>query len=125
MKCKIYVGRARTCLYLVERQQVKEHCRGEEEEKGCTAVAAAVRGDVKPRSDIRPCARQASIASRQATAASRAADLLPTIRELQAQGITSLAGLAKALTNMGITTARGGSTWTPIGVSRVLAKAQG
>ena len=66
-------------------------------------------------------ARQASIASRKATAASRAYDLLPTIRDFQAQGITSLPKLAKALTEAGITTARGGSTWTPTGVARLLA----
>lgn len=52
----------------------------------------------------------------------RAADLAPTIAGLHASGVTSLAGLAKALTERGIPTARGGSSWSPVQVSRVLAR---
>jgi hypothetical protein len=53
-------------------------------------------------------------------AKARAADLAPIITELQAQGVTSLNGLAKALTEQQIPTARGASTWTAAGVARVL-----
>jgi DNA invertase Pin-like site-specific DNA recombinase len=51
----------------------------------------------------------------------RAADLEPIVRELQASGITSLSGLAKALNDKGIPTARGGS-WQAVQVQRVLAR---
>jgi DNA invertase Pin-like site-specific DNA recombinase len=52
----------------------------------------------------------------------RAADLAPTLSALKAEGVTSLGALAKALTERGIPTARGGSVWTPMQVSRVLAR---
>ena len=52
----------------------------------------------------------------------RATDLGPTIAALQAEGVTTLAGLAAALTERGIPTARGSSTWSPMQVSRVLAR---
>ena len=64
--------------------------------------------------------RVAGIATRQAKATSRAADLLPIIDDLRASGMTTLAALATALTERGIPTARGASTWTPMQVSRVL-----
>ena len=66
--------------------------------------------------------RLAGITTRRAKASSRAADLLPIITSLQAQGVTTLAGLASALTQRGIPTARGASTWSPMQVSRVLAR---
>ena len=52
----------------------------------------------------------------------RATDLGPTIAALQAEGVTTLTGLASALTERGIPTARGSSTWSPMQVSRVLAR---
>ncbi len=54
-------------------------------------------------------------------AAARGADLTATVREMQANGATSLGGLARALTEAGIPTARGASTWSPMQVSRLLA----
>ena len=68
--------------------------------------------------------RQASLAVRQAKAKARATDLAPVIAELKAEGVTSLNGLAKALTARGIPTARGGGRWTPTGVARVLEAEQ-
>lgn len=53
--------------------------------------------------------------------ASRAADLAPTIRELQAAGNTTLRALAARLNALGITTARGGS-WDQTQVRRLLAR---
>lgn len=52
----------------------------------------------------------------------RTSDLAPVIAELQAEGLTSLGGLARALTERGIPTSRGLRTWTPVQVSRVLAR---
>lgn len=64
--------------------------------------------------------RKASLDVRQARAAARGADLTATVREMQANGTTSLGGLAKALTEAGIPTARGASVWSPMQVSRLL-----
>ena len=66
--------------------------------------------------------RLAGIMTRRSRASRRAADLLPIITSLQAQGVTTLASLAAALTDRGIPTARGASTWSPMQVSRVLAR---
>ncbi len=54
----------------------------------------------------------------------RAKDLKPTIEELRRGGVTSLSGIAEALTasRKRIPTARGGSTWSAVQVSRVLAR---
>jgi len=49
----------------------------------------------------------------------RAADLSPTVRQIQATGINSLQGIARALNGMGITTARGGQ-WDATQVKRLL-----
>ena len=67
--------------------------------------------------------RVAGIATRRAKAASRATDLLPIMDDLRASGVTTLAGLAHALTERGIPTARGAATWTPMQISRVLKAA--
>ena len=63
------------------------------------------------------------LATRQAKAARRNADVLPIITGLRASGVTTLAALAAALTERGIPTARGAATWTPMQVSRVLKMA--
>ena len=52
----------------------------------------------------------------------RAADLAPIISELRTSGVTSLSGIASALTERGIPTARDGSSWTAVQVGRVLAR---
>jgi DNA invertase Pin-like site-specific DNA recombinase len=66
-------------------------------------------------------ARLAGAQAIQARVASRAADLAPTIRELQAGGHTSLRAIAAALNVQGITTSQGGE-WSAIQVSRLLAR---
>lgn len=66
-------------------------------------------------------ARQASRAAAQAKAKARAADLLPVIDEIRECGVTSLQGIAGALTAKGIPTARGRSEWSAVQVQRVLA----
>ena len=71
---------------------------------------------------VRDAGRAAGIAVRQAKASRRAADLLPIIADLRASGVTTLGGLAHALTERGIPTARGAAVWSPMQVSRVLKK---
>jgi hypothetical protein len=52
----------------------------------------------------------------------RAADVLPTIKTLQAAGAASLRAIAVGLNARGIPTARGKSKWQPIQVARVIAR---
>jgi DNA invertase Pin-like site-specific DNA recombinase len=64
--------------------------------------------------------RRGSIANReQATA--RAADIMPVIATIQAEGTTSLSGIARALNARSIPTARG-AVWSAVQVQRVLAR---
>jgi DNA invertase Pin-like site-specific DNA recombinase len=65
---------------------------------------------------------QASATVRSATARERAADILPVIQEVQADGVTTLAGIAGTLNERGIPAPRGGN-WSAVQVSRVLALA--
>ncbi|RYC34059.1 recombinase family protein [Lichenibacterium minor] len=57
---------------------------------------------------------------RQSKAKARAGDLAPILSSLQADGVTTLRGLAEALNAREIPTARGG-TWSAVQVQRVLA----
>lgn len=68
-------------------------------------------------------ARERGYEAIRSRADGRAAELAPTLSELRATGVTSLGGLAKALTAQGIPTARGGTTWTAMQVKRVLERA--
>lgn len=72
---------------------------------------------------IDDAARQASAATRAARAKDRSSQLLPIIEDLKANGITSLNAIANELTARRIPTARGGMSWTAMGVSRVLKQA--
>jgi DNA invertase Pin-like site-specific DNA recombinase len=65
---------------------------------------------------------QASATARSAAARTRAADILPVVHSVQADGVTTLAGIAETLNGRGIPAPRGGS-WSPVQVSRVLALA--
>ena len=67
-------------------------------------------------------ARALGTEARQRKAVERAADLAPIISELRTSGVTSLSGIAAVLTERGIPTARGGSSWTAVQVRRVLAQ---
>jgi DNA invertase Pin-like site-specific DNA recombinase len=90
------------------------------------ALAAAKRRGVKLGGNrgVTPSAKmqRASRAALHARSASRAADIAPTIAELQAAGITSLRGIAAALNEKGIPTARGNGSWSAAQVMRVLAR---
>jgi len=65
--------------------------------------------------------RKAGRAAQSSRAKARADDLAPLIAELEAQGITSLGAIAKALTERGVPTAKG-KTWSAVQVSRVRSK---
>jgi DNA invertase Pin-like site-specific DNA recombinase len=65
-------------------------------------------------------ARKAGPAARKAIAKARATDLEPIIAAMKAEGIASLNAMAHALTEKGVPTARGGSSWTPMQVKRVI-----
>ena len=65
--------------------------------------------------------RKRSAVVRQQRATERAADIKPTIEELQASGAVSLRAIAAGLNERGIPTAHGAGTWTAVQVSRVLA----
>jgi len=72
---------------------------------------------------ISKTALQASRAARGRMAAQRANDLMPTLRGLQREGVTSHEGLARALTDRRIPTSRGHTEWTGVQVARVLRRA--
>jgi hypothetical protein len=72
-----------------------------------------------------PAARRASLQARRARANKRATDLAPIIAELRAAGITSLTGIAEALEERGIPTARGTGRWYHAQVRRLLARLTG
>jgi DNA invertase Pin-like site-specific DNA recombinase len=67
-------------------------------------------------------ARAAVNAARQEAADAFAANVRPIIKEIQASGVTSLRGVAKALSARGIKTARGGE-WTAVQVADILQRA--
>lgn len=52
----------------------------------------------------------------------RAADLAHIIRDLQSSGITSLSGIAKALTERRVPTPRGSTEWAAVQVARTMAR---
>lgn len=64
--------------------------------------------------------RVLSLEVRRAKASRRSNDLAGIIGDIRRTGVTSLGGIARALTDRGVPTARGGSTWTPTQVARVL-----
>jgi hypothetical protein len=55
------------------------------------------------------------------TGARIAANVRPIIREIQKSGVSSLRGVAKALSARGVKTARGGE-WTAVQVSDILER---
>jgi DNA invertase Pin-like site-specific DNA recombinase len=66
---------------------------------------------------------KASVATRQAQAAQRAADVMPIVKDLQAGGATSLRAIAAGLEERGIPAARGGK-WSAVQVARLLDAGQ-
>jgi DNA invertase Pin-like site-specific DNA recombinase len=66
-------------------------------------------------------ARKRAVQGNKSSAARYAANVLPVIREIQASGVKSLRGVARALAARGIATARGGA-WTPVQVADILRR---
>lgn len=66
-------------------------------------------------------ARPLAVAANKAAAESYAANVVPIIRQIQASGVSSLRGVARALTARGVKSARGGA-WTARQVINVLER---
>lgn len=90
------------------------------------ALAAAKKRGVKLGGDrgarLTRAAQKAGRDSQVTSARDRASDLSPIIGELQKSGITSLSAIAKAFTERGVPTTRGGFTWTATQVARVISR---
>jgi DNA invertase Pin-like site-specific DNA recombinase len=86
------------------------------------ALAAAKARGVKLGNPRLAEARAGVIAARIAAADAFAANVLPIIRQIQKSGISSLRGVAKALSARGVKTARGGK-WSAVQVSDILQRA--
>jgi DNA invertase Pin-like site-specific DNA recombinase len=99
-----------------ERRRISERTKA--------ALAAAKRRGVKLGGDrgarLTIKARKAGNAAMQAKAQSRATDLAPVVKELQAAGCESLRAIAAGLEERGIPAARGGK-WSAVQVMRLLA----
>ncbi len=81
-------------------------------------------GGVRPGVEMTAETRAMGTAAKVEQARARASDFAPIIADLRASGITTLAALAGALTERGIPTSRGATTWSPMQVSRVLKAAE-
>jgi DNA invertase Pin-like site-specific DNA recombinase len=105
---------------------VAEHEAKAISERTKAALAAAKRRGVKlggyRGTTMTKAMRRAATAAIVKRADDRAADLAPTIAELQANGATSLRAIAAGLNERGIPTARGGQ-WSAVQVARVLDRA--
>jgi DNA invertase Pin-like site-specific DNA recombinase len=84
--------------------------------------AAKARGKRLGNPRLSEARRQAALA-RKERADRHSANIMPLIREIQASGVKSLRGVARALAARGIPTARGGA-WTPVQVSAILQRAR-
>jgi hypothetical protein len=80
---------------------------------------------VMPKNRFHPAPRRAASEARQGRADQRVADLAPVIAELQASGVTSLRGIAKALNERRIPTVAGSGRWYHTQVGLVLARLAG
>lgn len=100
---------------------VAEHEREAISERTKAALAAAKARGKKLGGPRLAAARRASIEVRREFADAFAANVRPIIKEIQASGVTSLHGIARALTARGVKTARGGD-WTSVQVSNLLAR---
>ena len=65
---------------------------------------------------------RASIVARKAIADRFSHDVMPVIDVIRSEGIVTLNGIGKALTERSIPKARGGLTWSPTDVSNVLKR---
>jgi hypothetical protein len=94
-----------------------------------SSTSAARRGKMRGASRAQERGRAAGLRTRAAAsqdqkkqADARAADLAPIIARVQASGVTSLYGIAKALTTLAVATPGGTKKWQGLQVRRVLAR---
>jgi hypothetical protein len=76
----------------------------------------------KPNATSFRVARPTSRKGKADSARRHAADLGPVIKAVQAAGVTSLRGIAKALNERGVPTATGKGKWEAMQVGRVLER---
>lgn len=92
------------------------------------ALAAAKKRGAKLGGDrgvvLSRAARKAGRDAQVARANERANDLAHVIRDLESAGVTSLTGIAKALTERRIPTPRGGNEWSATQVARTMARVE-
>ena len=87
------------------------------------ALAAAKARGVKLGSPAQERGSAVGVAVRKAKAEQHVQAVLPIIRDIQQAGVTSLAGIARALGARGVPTARGGA-WHANSVHRVIKRAR-
>ena len=75
--------------------------------------------------NVSPKTRAMAIRAVQTRADSRAQDIAPIIKELQAAGATTLRAIATGLNDRGIPTSRGNGEWSAVQVARVLERIEG
>jgi DNA invertase Pin-like site-specific DNA recombinase len=100
---------------------VAEHEREAISERTKAALQAAKRRGVKLGGTRLAAARRASIKARSEIADAFAANVRPIIKEIQASGLSSMRGIARALTARGVKTARGGD-WSDVQVAAILRR---
>lgn len=89
-------------------------------------AAAKARGVRLGNPNLQPGTSKAALKAskaRSAQAKAAARDVLPYVRAAQRAGATSLTKIAHALEARGVRTPRGGTTWAPSQVARILARA--
>jgi DNA invertase Pin-like site-specific DNA recombinase len=100
---------------------VAEHERAAISERTKAALAAAKRRGVKLGGPRLNEARRRSIAVRSDLADAFAANVRPIIKEIQASGVSSMRGIARALTARGIKSPRG-RDWSDVQVTAILRR---
>ena len=98
-----------------------EHERDQISARTKQALAAAKERGVKLGGPKLAQASALGVASNRAKADQFAANTMPIIREIQASGVTSLRGVARALNARGVPSARG-TPWSPVAVSNVIRR---
>jgi DNA invertase Pin-like site-specific DNA recombinase len=101
---------------------VAQHEREAISERTKAALAAAKARGKKLGGPRLAEARKRSLAARSEAADAFAANVRPIIEQIRTSGVSSLRGVARALTARGVRTARGGSEWTAAQVSNVLGR---
>jgi DNA invertase Pin-like site-specific DNA recombinase len=101
-----------------------EHERDQISARTKAALAAAKARGVKLGGPKLAEAQAKGQAAQKADADSRAANVLPVIREIQAAGVTSLNAIAQTLNARGVQTPRGGH-WFASSVKNLLSRADG